>query len=233
MPMFRFTTYLLWLTYIISASVTAATLTVDVTDAQGNMLSDSVVELISTAPLEATSTTEITLPATAHYEMRQQDRVFYPFVLAVPQGANVDFPNLDRTRHHVYSFSEAKQFELKLYVGTTADPITFDKAGLVAIGCNIHDYMQAFIYVAKSPYFSVSDASGKIQLTDVPPGEYQVKIWHPWQIVAPASSSIILNDGANQLALSVDIEHQNKPSSPPSGFGASDHASHMMGQHAK
>ncbi|MGI2109959.1 methylamine utilization protein [Shewanella frigidimarina] len=223
MPINPFTTCLLCLTYFFSAAVTAATLTVDVTDAQGVMLSDSVVELISTSP---SNTTPSTL---AHYQMRQQNRVFSPFVLAVPQGANVDFPNLDRTRHHVYSFSEAKQFELKLYVGTTEDPITFDKPGLVAIGCNIHDYMQAFIYVASSPYFSVSDAQGKIQLTDLPAGEYQVNIWHPWQITATPSSLVIVSNDHNQLTLSIDVEHQEKPSSPPSGFGSYLQASDTTG----
>lgn len=226
MQMIPFKTYLLCLTYFFSAAVSAATLTVNVTDAQGVMLSDSVVELISMSPAKATVST------LSHYEMRQQNRVFSPFVLAVPQGANVDFPNLDRTRHHVYSFSEAKQFELKLYVGTTEDPIAFDKPGLVAIGCNIHDYMQAFIYVASSPYFAVSDAQGKIQLTDLPAGEYQINIWHPWQITAKPSSLAVLSNDDNQLTLSIDVEHQAKPSSPPSGFGSYPQTSDTTGQHA-
>jgi hypothetical protein len=96
MQMIQFTTCLLWLSYFFSAPLTAATLTVNVNDTQGNMLSDSVIELIPTTPPEARVST------LAHYEMRQQNRIFSPFVLAVPQGAKVDFPNLDRTRHHVF-----------------------------------------------------------------------------------------------------------------------------------
>ncbi|AZG71337.1 methylamine utilization protein [Shewanella livingstonensis] len=227
MPIINFTTCLLWLSYFISATVTAATLTINVNDTQGNMLSDSVVELIPVSlPEVASPPTESTL---AHYEMRQQNRIFSPFVLAVPQGAKVDFPNLDRTRHHVYSFSTAKQFELQLYVGATGDPILFDKSGLVAIGCNIHDYMQAFIYVSKSPYFSISNEVGQMQLTDLPAGEYQVNIWHPWQVNVQQPSSLTLQNGENQLTISMDIERQDKPSAPPSGFGTYHNVSDTTG----
>jgi plastocyanin len=226
MQRIQFTTCLLWLSYFFSAPLTAATLTVNVNDTQGNMLSDSVIELIPTTPPEARVST------LAHYEMRQQNRIFSPFVLAVPQGAKVDFPNLDRTRHHVYSFSDAKQFELKLSIGATGDPIVFNKAGLVIIGCNIHDDIQAFIYVSKSAYFSVSNEAGQMQLTDLPTGEYQVNIWHPWQVNIQQPTSLTLNDGDNKLTIRINIDHQDKPSSPPSGFVTDHYPSDTTGQHA-
>ena len=218
---------LLVLMLIFSAEQHATTLTIDVTDLQGAALTNAVVELTSTQG--ATHQ----LSTTGHYEMVQQNRIFAPFVLAVPKGAVVHFPNLDRTRHHVYSFSEAKQFELKLYVGTTEEPIPFDKPGVVAIGCNIHDYMQAFIYVAKSPYFSMSDAKGKVHLTDIPAGEYQVNLWHPWQKEKQAFTAISVTNDDSQLTFSIDIEQQDMPSSPPSGFGAAHHLNGNLGQHAK
>ena len=225
MPMTRFLTCLICLYYLFPAASNAAALTVNVTDMQGILLSDAVVELMPNTPFSA--------PSAAHYEMRQKNRIFSPFVLAVPQGAEVDFPNMDRTRHHVYSFSEAKQFELKLYVGKSEAPILFDKPGLVAIGCNIHDYMQAFIYVAKSPYVAVSDEQGQIQFTDLPDGQYQVKLWHPWQIKPQQPTTATLNSGGNLLSLSLDIERQEKPSSPPSGFGTQYYEKASMRQHAK
>ena len=76
---------------------------------------------------------------------------FHPFVLIVPVGAKVSFPNLDPTRHHVYSFSPAKQFELKLFARDQSRSVVFDKPGVVALGCNIHDAMTAFIVVDGQP----------------------------------------------------------------------------------
>ncbi|MGI2171053.1 methylamine utilization protein [Shewanella sp. MF05960] len=225
--MTRLTYCLLCLSYLVCSSLNAASLTVTITDTQGVALGDAVVEL---TPITATE-----LPPTTpqHYEMRQQDRIFSPFVLAVPQGAQVDFPNLDRTRHHVYSFSEAKQFELKLYVGKTESPILFDQPGLVAIGCNIHDYMQAFIYVAKSPYFASSDEKGLANITDLSAGEYSVTLWHPWQRAETAPTTMMINKEIDAVTLTLDVDRQDKPSSPPGGFGVNLNASSHVGQHAK
>src|SRR5690606_24430689 len=152
----------------LAPQVMAAELNIKLVDRQQQAIADTVVELIpSVMPDKA-------MPV-GHYEMSQKNRTFIPFVLAVPRGAKVDFPNLDRTRHHVYSFSEAKPFELKLYVGQAEAPILFDKPGLVALGCNIHDYMQAFIYVADSPIVAVTDEKGEIQFKDLAAGQYKVK----------------------------------------------------------
>ncbi|HET6942615.1 MAG TPA: methylamine utilization protein, partial [Sphingomicrobium sp.] len=82
------------------------------------------------------------------FSVSQRDMQFHPFVLVVPVGAKVSFPNLDPTRHHVYSFSPAKKFELKLFAKDQSRSVVFDKPGVVALGCNIHDAMTAFIYVA-------------------------------------------------------------------------------------
>jgi hypothetical protein len=81
-------------------------------------------------------------------------------------------------RHHVYSFSPAKSFELKLYSGTPGNPILFDKAGTVVVGCNIHDRMIAYIHVVDTPYFAKSDASGNAKLDGLMPGKYRLKAWH-------------------------------------------------------
>lgn len=194
-----------------SFSGIASQLQVTVLGGDNQVLSDAVVELI------ATNSPALTV-SDSHFEMAQQNRTFIPFVMAVPVGAKVDFPNLDRTRHHVYSFSEAKPFELKLYVGKAEEPIVFDKTGIVALGCNIHDYMQAFIYVAKSPLVAVSDDKGLVQFNAVSKGHYQVKIWHPWQKAVPALTELTLAKDSEYLTLSLDIERQEKPSAPPAGF---------------
>lgn len=96
----------------------------------------------------------------------------------IQAGSSIIFPNKDSVRHHVYSFSPAKTFELKLYSGVPSTPVVFDKAGTVVLGCNIHDQMLAFVYVVDTPYFAKTDASGKVKIGDVPNGDYLLKVWH-------------------------------------------------------
>lgn len=114
------------------------------------------------------------------YVMNQKDMQFDPFVLIVPVGATVAFPNRDPYRHHVYSFSPANTFELKLYGHDETRTVKFDKAGIVALGCNIHDNMTAFIRVVDTPYAAKSDARGAAVIHDGPDGPVTVEVWHPY-----------------------------------------------------
>src|SRR5437867_6149702 len=91
----------------------------------------------------------------------------------------VSFPNRDNIRHHVYSFSSPKKFELPLYIGTPAAPVLFDKPGVVALGSNIHDWMLAYIYVVTTPYFAKTAADGKGRLDGLAPGTYEARVWQP------------------------------------------------------
>lgn len=108
----------------------------------------------------------------------QKNKTFVPLVTAIQAGSSITFPNQDSVRHHVYSFSPAKTFELKLYSGVPSTPVVFDKAGTVVLGCNIHDQMLAFVYVVDTPYFAKTDASGKVKMSDIPNGDYLLKVWH-------------------------------------------------------
>ena len=90
----------------------------------------------------------------------------------------MQFPNKDNIRHHVYSFSKAKKFEIKLYADTPAKPILFDQPGYVAMGCNIHDNMIAHLLVVETPYFAVADRTGRAVISDVPPANYSLIAWH-------------------------------------------------------
>lgn len=116
---------------------------------------------------------------TATIIVDQVNKEFIPYVLPVQVGTAVNFPNKDNIRHHVYSFSPAKSFELPLYIGTPASPVLFDKPGAVVLGCNIHDWMIAYVYVSDSPYFAKTGADGKASLTELPPGDYTLRAWHP------------------------------------------------------
>ena len=119
-----------------------------------------------------------TAPATASADMKQVQRSFVPSLLVVQTGTSVHFPNFDTVRHHVYSFSPTKTFELKLYAGTPAQPVVFDKAGTATLGCNIHDRMLAYIHVVDTPYFGVTDGLGNVTI-DLPPGDHTVRVWTP------------------------------------------------------
>ncbi|MEH3108024.1 MAG: methylamine utilization protein [Sphingomonas fennica] len=111
--------------------------------------------------------------------MVQKDIAFVPHVLIVPVGATVSFPNRDRVRHHLYSFSRPARFEMKLYGREETRSYTFTKAGTVALGCNIHDRMTGFIKVVDTPFAAASDAQGRLRLTGLPAGAATMTIWHP------------------------------------------------------
>jgi plastocyanin len=111
--------------------------------------------------------------------IEQVDKEFLPRVTVVPVGASVRFPNHDDVRHQVYSFSPAKRFELPLYAGVPAQPIIFDKPGVVVLGCNIHDWMVGYVYVSESPFFAKTGKDGKAVLTELPLRAYVVRVWHP------------------------------------------------------
>lgn len=126
--------------------------------------------------------------------MDQQHLMFVPEVLIVQTSTAVDFPNSDQVRHQVYSFSGAKKFELALYAGRAHAPVVFDKAGLVTLGCNIHDNMLGYIWVTDSPWYGRSDADGHLQLHELTPGEYTVRIWHA-----------LLNESGPQLEQRISV----------------------------
>ncbi|MEX2367749.1 MAG: methylamine utilization protein [Pseudohongiellaceae bacterium] len=112
--------------------------------------------------------------------MDQVNLSFSPKVIAISTGTRVQFPNSDETRHHVYSFSPAKTFELQLFRGNEAPPVEFDKAGLVVIGCNIHDAMLGYIYVTDGQVYGVTDAEGGLTLpTFTAPDSAELVLWHP------------------------------------------------------
>jgi hypothetical protein len=142
------------------------------------------------------------------YRMAQHNMQFDPFVLIVPVGADVAFPNLDTVRHHVYSFSAAKTFELKLFGRDETRVVHFDKAGVVDLGCNIHDNMLAYIVVVDTPYAAQTNALGEAVVRGVPAGTRGVRVWHPY-LRAPGNaisiSLAVRADGEARQAVVADL----------------------------
>lgn len=153
-------------------SVWAGELRVHVVDSDAKPLPDAVI-----VAFPADSRIQPAKPGTEVED--QVDKEFVPYVQAIRVGSYVKFPNKDNIRHHVYSFSPAKIFELPLYSGTPASPVLFDKVGVVKLGCNIHDWMIGYVYVTDAPYFGKTAAQGQVELKDLPAGTYKVRVWHP------------------------------------------------------
>ncbi|MGB3721913.1 MAG: methylamine utilization protein [Pacificimonas sp.] len=167
----------------------AADFSATIVDARGDPVPNAVLMI---DPVGAAKPARIDFPW--QYQVAQNDFRFEPGVLIVPEGATVAFPNLDRVRHHVYSFSTPNDFELKLYGREDDRGQRFDHKGTVAMGCNIHDDMTGFVRVVDTPFAAKADGDGKLLIADLPTGAARVTIWHPW-----------LNTKANELTFDVNL----------------------------
>jgi plastocyanin len=153
----------------------ASTVEVDVTDGHGHPLSDAVIEL---SPADSSSSTPATkLPADSIINQRHE--TFLPLVTLIHKGGRVIFTNNDTTMHQVYSFSDIKQFAFEIDEGERSQPVVFDKPGIAAIGCNIHDQMITYVYVAAQPFAGLSSNAGQAVMEKVPEGKYHGAVWHP------------------------------------------------------
>jgi plastocyanin len=149
----------------------AANVNVVVTDAAGNPLTDAVVMLEPTGA-------RLPVKPMQSAQIAQHDLQFSPQVSVVTVGTPVLFPNQDTVKHHVYSYSAAKTFQIKLYAGVPHTPVVFDKPGIAVLGCNIHDGMLAWVVVTDTPLWARSATGGHARIADVPAGSYQLHVWH-------------------------------------------------------
>ncbi|WP_246264601.1 hypothetical protein [Aromatoleum toluvorans] len=197
---------------------TAGEIRAAVRDRDGKPVADAVVVAVPAA-----GTASASHPGVAEEDQRNKE--FVPHVLPVQAGTRVSFPNNDNIRHHVYSFSPAKTFELPLYSGTPASPVLFDKPGVIVLGCNIHDWMVGYIYVSESPHFAKTGADGKATLGGLPGGDYTLRVWHPQleggeqatarQLAVPSSGAV---DAATTIGLVPDFRARRAPTPGRGGY---------------
>lgn len=192
----------------LSLEAQPASLSTIVSDRDGHPVEDVVVYAVAAAGNAATPVTDSSRPLI----MNQQNEQFAPHVLIAQTGSTVSFPNGDTVAHHVYSFSEPKRFELPLYQGTAHPPVAFDRPGVIDVGCNIHDHMEAHIVVVDTPYFTTTGADGRAVLTDLPDGEYAVQIYSPRLRAAdhPALRDITVA-GTENAVLQIQLEGRLRP----------------------
>jgi len=130
------------------------------------------------ASAERQSSDRATAPVNPRFKIVQQNKKFDPHILAIPVGSTVDFPNLDPFFHNVFSMYDGKRFDLGLYEAGGSHGVRFDSPGICYIFCNIHPDMSAAIVVVDTPYFAISNVAGEFTIANVPPGAYQLNVWH-------------------------------------------------------
>jgi plastocyanin len=175
----------------------AGTLEIKVSDERGEPISQVAVYA---TPVAGPSVKKPTV-AKRTASMDQKHNEFVPHVLVISAGTEVQFPNSDIVSHHVYSFSQAKTFELALYKGNTHPPLAFDEPGVVVLGCNIHDSMIGYIVVVPTEHFALSDERGTVRLEGLPAGDYTVEVWTPRArpMGLPAAQRVTVADGVAKL----------------------------------
>ena len=171
----------------------AATLNVRVTTDGKAPVANAVVYAVPQTPLPLARRTAT---------MDQIDRTFVPHVLPVQVGTWVEFPNSDSIRHQVFSTSPARRFSTPLYVGKPARPIQFPTAGVVAIGCTVHEQMSAYIVVVETPFFATTEDNGTVAIAGVPPGHYTLRVWYPGMKNEPKEQVVTV--GSSDLSLTVN-----------------------------
>jgi plastocyanin len=197
-------------------SVWGATAAFSFRDGKGKPIQDAVVSL---TPLDAP------VPAatkSAPVEIMQKGQEFIPYVTPLQVGAAVIFPNRDTVQHHVYSLSKPKKFELPLYAGEAKDAIVFDQPGVVALGCNIHDWMSAYVIVLGTPWFAKSGADGTASIVSAPAGRYRAEVWHP-RLAKSEAREITLSETSAEpqrftLALKQDRRIRRSPASSSGSY---------------
>jgi plastocyanin len=193
---------------VFTGDLLAGSLEVIVKDDKGRPVSDAVAY---TAAARAASAAP-----KKHAVVDQRDKQFVPYLTPVQVGTAVIFPNSDNIRHHVYSFSPAKKFELPLYSGVPAEPVVFDKVGFVTLGCNIHDWMIAYVAVLPTPYFQVTRQDGRAVLKDLPAGQYTVWVWHPALKGQPeALAQRVDVGGTKSLLFTLPLKHDVRAKRAP------------------
>lgn len=157
--------------FAISFNASALTLSGTVTTPDGEPIFEAVITAVGATKTKPSL-------ATMPRKMDQKNREFVSHILAVHVGESVLFPNSDNIQHHIYSFSPANSFEIQLYKDISPKPITFDKAGIAVLGCNIHDWMVGYVYITDAPYFTQTDSKGAWSL-NLPADNYTLTLWHP------------------------------------------------------
>ena len=145
----------------------------------GHRAKDTSKAVLWLTPLGTTSAPPITPQKASEIpQLVQTNKSFRPSLLVIPVGGKVEFPNHDPFFHNVFSLFDGKRFDLGLYESGTTRYVQFDKPGISYIFCNIHAQMSAVVIALNTPYYGISNAHGDISIPNVPPGRYELQVFH-------------------------------------------------------
>ena len=205
------------------AAPALAQVTVQLADESGRPVADAIVSLVPLDAAAAKTAPALPVPAagaTAAVEITQRNKDFTPLVTVVRAGSTVTFSNRDKVQHHIYSLSAPKKFEIPLHRPGHEAAITFDQPGVVACGCNIHDWMSAYVVVVATPWFAKSGAEGTVTLPAAPAGRYRAEVWH-WRLAQTETRELTLPAAAPvrfTLALQPDERIRRGADAATSGY---------------
>jgi plastocyanin len=186
----------------------ASALQVLVVDVQGKPVADIVITATANDATAHNGSPRLATNAI----MDQVNKEFVPEVLVIHTGTTVSFPNSDSVAHQVYSFSATKRFSLPLYRGKPYPPVLFEQAGIVTLGCNIHDHMIGYIAVVDAPYFGQTNVQGQWS-SELPLGSYRIRAWHPRLIEQPGEQVVTISD-SHSSQLTVTLSKPLRPLRP-------------------
>jgi plastocyanin len=185
-------------------------------DAKGAPVADAVAWLIPLDPPAPTLT-----PPAEPVIITQEGEEFSPYVTPVVAGTRVLFTNRDKVQHHVYSLSKTKRFDIPLFGAEAKPSVLFDKPGVVALGCNIHNWMSSYVVVVATPFFAKTPADGAVTLTGLPPGNYRLEIWHP-RLASETRRDLTISSGEAPLqTISVVLKADRRIRRAPDAIGGS------------
>ena len=188
-------------------------------------------------PLDTTAqAAAATAPQKPSPQLVQRNKTFHPHVVIVEVGTVVEFPNKDPFFHNIFSLFDGKRFDLGLYESGSTRTVRFDRPGVSFLFCNIHAEMSAVVVAVETPFFTLSDGAGRIGITDVPNGRYEMHVWYERSLpedLKELTREITISDSSRSFGSilvaenpSFTLEHKNKYGQdyvPPPGTGYSRH----------
>ena len=157
-------------------------------------------------------------PGSLTATVEQKDEEFDPYVIVVRTGTEVVFPYLDDVQHHVYSLSRPAKFDIPLHGGNKAESVIMDQAGLVPVGCYIHDWMLSYVVVVDSPWFAQTTESGEVSLQDIPTGRYKLEAWNS-RLRKTHEQEISMSAGSQTIDLELRLRPDRRIRRAPTASG--------------
>lgn len=201
---------------LIASALSAMTLMCPTAFAESIQINDQFGNPLENVVVSFTTTDVINNDKLDTLIMDQIDKQFAPQVLVVQKNQTVSFPNSDNIRHHLYSFSKPKPFEFKMFKGGESKHLIFDQAGIVVLGCNIHDQMVGYIYVAEHESTVITNEQG---IAELPQDGLAVKLWHAklsankterMEVQLPSSHSVQPSPITLNLLADIKVPNKNK-----------------------